>query len=279
MRVSEARRACEGPEFFFALCCSLSFRTLLCFFFFFFAFCCCCFSLSPYRRGRTTRLRARRGSPPSLSLRSCSAWRRGPRGGEQPERECEEKKGGTMQQHLLPSSSSRAVSHASSSSSSRAPCPPCPAPPLRWQRRRDAQRPSLARKERAATLRVSLQRFRWGGVSPSVSFFLLGRRRRHFSNPFFSSTKQQNISTRQRQLFAAHPQGQRGDTLLQPVDYSVSFLNYKRGEKTREKLDQGKQSKEKKPRHHRFSRSPLCFSILHLPSSRSLLFFFRVLLR
>ena len=74
--------------------------------------------------------------------------------------------------HLL---YSRAASHASasSSSSSRAPCPPSPASALRWQRHRDAPRPALARKERAATLRVSLQRFLDAWRRSRVFFFLV----------------------------------------------------------------------------------------------------------
>lgn len=44
-----------------------------------------------------------------------------------------------------------------------------------------------------------------------------------------------NLPLRSLQLFAAHPQGQRGDTLLQPVDYSVRFFRNLSEERRREK--------------------------------------------
>ena len=94
-----------------------------------------------------------------------------------------------QQQHLL-SSSSRAASHASSSSSSRAPCPRCPAPPLCWRHRHEASRPSLARKERAATLRVSLQRFDGCVAERFFFFYLVGGAGISLSpNPFSLNTK------------------------------------------------------------------------------------------
>lgn len=188
-----------------------------------------CFFVSPLlisqrRGGRQPRLRARRGSPLPLCLRSCSAWARDAREGKPEEGECGKKERERMQQqqqHLL----SRAASHASSSSSSRAACPRCPAPPLCWRRHHGPLLPFLARKERAATLRVSLQRFSDGWVCRAFFFSWSSSSAPAFlsrSNPFFPPHKKRH--TRQRQLFAAHPQGQRGDTLLQPVDYSVSFF-------------------------------------------------------
>ena len=146
--------------------------------------------------------------------------------------------------HLSLSSSSSTCSVASSSSSS-ASLPPA----LRKQLRACALRPSLLRKERAATLKVGLQRL-IGVVCCRCrpSFFFSWLSSSFLSRciyPFDFATKK--ILKTIHQLFAAHPQGQRGDTLLQPVDYSVSLW---------EGMDRERERRiEREKKHHRDSRS------------------------
>lgn len=57
-----------------------------------------------------------------------------------------------------------------------------------------------------------------------------------------------NLPLRSLQLFAAHPQGQRGDTLLQPVDYSVRFFEIyrRRGGERKKKRERARERRKKK---------------------------------
>jgi hypothetical protein len=213
---------------------------------------------------RPTRPRDRRGSQGALSLST-----QGRATGRERRRAW---RGTTENMHL------RAASHAAascSSSSRGASCPPSLPLPLGMQRRQDAMRPALGRRERAATLRVSLQRY---GDSNRR------RCRRLFSwlsaPAFLSHPKNEKPSVPPpqpkktpatlQQLFAAHPQGQRGDTLLQPVDYSVSFARSKERGQFKER-----ERKKENQRHHQTSRSPFGAShLFHLARARLCSVFF-----